>query len=58
MSSPLNHHEAAELLGAYALHALDRDERQEVVAHLDACARCRAEVRRYESVLSLFGAPG
>ena len=33
-----------ELLGAYALHAVDVDEVTEVEAHLDTCPRCRAEL--------------
>ncbi len=32
-----------ELLGSYALGALDPDERAAVAAHLEGCAACRAE---------------
>ena len=51
----MEHDEAALLLGAYAVHALDSDEDVHVLAHLDACTRCRSEVSRYEQVLSFLG---
>ena len=38
------HQEIEELLGAYALDAVDDDERDLVEAHLAGCPRCRAEV--------------
>jgi anti-sigma factor ChrR (cupin superfamily) len=51
----MDHDEAALLLGAYAVHALEEDEELQVGAHLDDCARCRAEVSRYERVLTFLG---
>ncbi len=52
------HEEIAELLGAYALHALDADERAAVDEHLEECPRCRAEVRDHEHVAALLGNSG
>ena len=50
----MDHDDAALLLGAYAVHALDDDENLQVIAHLDDCARCHLEVSRYERVLRLL----
>ena len=41
---------------AYALGALDPDERAAFAAHLAGCADCRAEVRAYEEVATLLAA--
>ena len=49
-----------ELLGAYALDAVDADERDAIAAHLTTCPRCRAEVaehRETAAFLSQSGAP-
>lgn len=51
----MEHEDAALLLGAYAVHALDNDEDVLVLAHLAVCTRCRSEVSRYEQVLSFLG---
>ena len=40
----MTHDEASDLLGAYALDAVDGDEFTELEAHLDTCPRCRAEL--------------
>lgn len=40
----ISHDEAAELLGAYALDAVDDDELTELEDHLASCPRCRAEL--------------
>jgi anti-sigma-K factor RskA len=39
-----------ELIAAHALHALDPGDRERVEAHVAECARCRRELREYESV--------
>jgi anti-sigma factor RsiW len=54
----LTHEEAAELLGAYALDALDPDEAALVEEHLDQCPRCRAEVARHHEVAGLLANSG
>jgi len=49
-----------ELVGAYALDALDADEAREFEAHLDDCPRCRAELRDHRDTatyLAHVGAP-
>jgi anti-sigma factor RsiW len=56
----MTHDPIEELLGAYALHAIDDDERAMVEAHLATCPRCRAEVDSHREVaahLALTGAP-
>jgi hypothetical protein len=58
MERELTHADAVELLGAYALDALDPDERQAVERHLEACPRCRAEVADHRTVASFLGSAG
>ena len=41
-----------ELLGAYALDAVTRDEELAISAHLEECDSCRAEVARLRSVVN------
>ncbi|HWE62672.1 MAG TPA: anti-sigma factor [Chloroflexota bacterium] len=45
----MTHDELRESLGAYALDALSSSERDEVDAHLQTCAHCRAEVTELSS---------
>jgi hypothetical protein len=54
----MTHDEIADLLGAYALDAVDADERAAVEAHLATCARCRAEVAEHREVASLLAHEG
>lgn len=56
--SDLTHDEIAELLGAYALNAVDADERDIVEAHLESCPRCRDEVHAHRELASLLGNAG
>lgn len=52
--------EFSDVLGAYALDAVDPDERDRIELHLATCPRCRAEVaehREVASFLSQSGAP-
>ena len=58
MTQPTTHEEIAELLGAYALHAVDPDEAALVEAHLIDCPRCRAEVAEHREVAALLGNSG
>jgi len=48
------HHEIEELLGAYALDAVDADEARLVEDHLADCPRCRAEVAEHREVAALL----
>ncbi len=52
------HDEVAELLGAYALNAVDPDERVLVDAHLDDCPRCLGELQDHVAVAALLGNSG
>lgn len=49
MSAPLHPHDE---LAAYAVDALDPDERAAVEAHLDGCAPCRAELAEHWETLA------
>lgn len=54
--SAMNHAEAEELLGAYALDALTEDERQRIEEHFRSCDEHReaaAELRRTAALLAL-----
>jgi hypothetical protein len=60
VTEPLDVAEIEELIGAYALDAVDPDERAAVEAHLVDCPRCRAELAEHleaASYLSYGGAP-
>jgi anti-sigma factor RsiW len=50
--------EIEELLGAYALDALEPDERALVEAHLATCPRCAAEVAQHHEVAGLLANDG
>ncbi|MEX2660049.1 MAG: anti-sigma factor [Acidimicrobiales bacterium] len=54
----LNHQEIEELLGAYALDAIEADESAEIGDHLLSCARCRAEVAEHREVAALLANGG
>lgn len=56
MDRELNHGELRELLGAYALDALDADELGAVEAHLPYCRTCSAEVGDHLEVAGLLSA--
>jgi len=51
----MTHDEASDLLGAYALDAVDGDEFTELEAHLDTCPRCRAELDTLHEVAAAMG---
>lgn len=52
------HDDIAELLGAYALDAVDADEAAEVEAHLATCPRCAAEVADHREVAAMLAHTG
>ena len=52
------HGEIAELLGAYALDAVDADEAAAIEAHLATCPRCAAEVADHREVAALLAHTG
>lgn len=57
MGRELSHAEAVDLLGAYALDALDAPERQAVEEHARECPACAAEVAEHREVAGLLS-PG
>jgi len=58
MSGSFTHHDIQELLGAFALDAVDGDERDLVEAHLAGCPRCRAEVEGHRETAALLAHSG
>jgi hypothetical protein len=58
MDRTVNHDEAAELLGAYALDAVDPDEAAGVEEHLTTCPRCREELSAHHQVAGVLGNVG
>jgi hypothetical protein len=57
MAEP-EHRDIEELLGAYAIDALDADERDIVEQHLHECMGCRAEVADLREVAATLGDAG
>jgi len=56
--STLGHPDVQELLGAYALDALDPTEADAVDLHLRECPRCRAEVEEYRETAAMLAYGG
>ena len=52
MGRELNHTEAAALLGAYAVDALDGDELEQIERHLRDCGACQIEVAEHREVVA------
>ncbi len=55
MAFDMTHHEADALLGAYALDAVDGEERADFEAHLTLCPRCRIELDALREVAAAMG---
>jgi len=51
----MSHEQASELLGAYALDAVEGEELAELERHLDECPRCRAELDSLRDVAGALG---
>ena len=58
MSTLRNHDELGDLLGAFALDAVNAEEAVAVEGHLSTCPRCRDEVREHREVASLLAYAG
>ena len=54
MSQDLAHLNIEDLLGVYALDAVDEDERRIVDQHISVCPRCRSEVEGYWEVAAML----
>lgn len=55
MMQDKEHMSIEELLGAYALNAVDESERRLVEQHLAECPRCRIEVEEHREVAAMLG---
>lgn len=53
-----DHRDLQDLLGVYALDALDPDEAAELEEHLRTCPQCRAELAEHQSVAALLANTG
>ncbi len=51
------HDKVEELLGVYALHATEPNERRDIAAHLAECSRCRAEVSSHDEMVAMLASP-
>lgn len=49
------HQRVSELLGAFVLHAVEPDESEMVVSHLEECHRCRVELDQLQEVAAAIG---
>lgn len=58
MGRALRHREIEELLGAFALDAVEPDEAELISAHLVDCPRCRAEVAEHREAATLLAHVG
>ena len=54
----MSHEEITDLLGAYALDAVDPDEAAEIELHLRDCPRCRAEVAEHRETAAFLAHAG
>ncbi len=55
MGRELSHVDAGELLGVYALDALDPGEREAVEAHVAECGACQVEISQHREVAAFLG---
>lgn len=58
MDRQLSHAQIQQLLGAFALDALDPDEARTVAEHLGRCPRCTAEVDDHHQVAAMLANSG
>lgn len=58
MASQLTHDEIQELLGAYAIDAVEAEEATLIEAHLAECPRCRSEVAEHREAAALLSFTG
>jgi anti-sigma-K factor RskA len=54
----MTHEEASELLGAFALDAVEADDVAAIREHLDSCMRCEREVAQFHEVAGLMANTG
>jgi anti-sigma-K factor RskA/putative zinc finger protein len=56
--SEFSHQDIQELLGAFALDAVDNDERDVIEVHLAGCPRCRADIEGFRETAALLAHSG
>jgi anti-sigma-K factor RskA len=54
----MSHEEASELLGAFALDAVESDDDVAIREHLDSCRRCEAELAQFHEVAGMIANTG
>ncbi len=58
MNGPITHDDVEQLLGAYALDAVDPDELIAIRDHIASCPRCATEVAEHQQVAGLLANSG
>jgi anti-sigma factor RsiW len=58
MGRPVIHDEAGDLLGAYALDAVEASEASAIREHVAACPRCAEEVAEHQQTIALLANTG
>lgn len=58
MAPQLTHDDIQELLGAFAIDAVDADEAEAIEDHLAHCPRCRAEVAEHREAATMLAFSG
>lgn len=58
MDDESDHAAVSELLGVYALNAVDAREASAVERHLPTCTTCEAELAAYRTIVDDFPDPG
>lgn len=58
MNGGMTHEEVSELLGAFALDAVEVDDDAAIREHLDTCVRCESEVAQFHEVAGLLANAG
>lgn len=54
MRVEVDHHEIQELLGAYALHAVDLAEEAAIEGHIQHCEECHRELEQHREIAALL----
>jgi anti-sigma-K factor RskA len=51
----MTHDEVSDLLASFALDAVDGEEHEQIIEHLNECPRCRAEIDAHREVAAALG---
>ncbi len=51
----MTHDEVSELLASFALDAVEGEEQEQIIVHLNECPRCRAEIDAHREVAAALG---